>query len=271
MADTTPKNFTQSPTACLAWNTRKERIIEQILSLDPDIICLEEVDHFEDFFEPLFIDLGYKGLFHPKKDSPCLKMENNNGPDGVALFWRTSRLESVVSKVRYLENEDKKESNQPVLCCILVDTICKRNICVAVTHFKAKKGFENLRTVQAKDTIRAVEEIRSISKLESSVVICGDFNGVPAEEFYSAMKSDSEIELESAYKKAIGTEIAFTTWKIRDVEVKHTIDYIWYSPKTIDVISYLAPPCEKDVPDERFPSFSSPSDHIALCCDFVFN
>ncbi len=264
-----PDNFTSVPSACLLWNTRKERIVEQILSHNPDIICLQEVDHYEDFFLPLFNDLGYQGFFFPKKESPCLKMEGNNGPDGVSLFYRDARLDIVDVHMRYLRNADKEECSQPVVTCMLFDKVHLKNICVAVTHLKAKQGFEGLRAAQAKDLLQAVDDIRRKIDNKSAVAICGDFNGQPHEECYSVMENHPDLRLESAYKNLMKSEIPYTTWKIRDVEKKKTIDYIWINPDKVGVAACLAAPSEEDVPKERFPSFSCPSDHIALCCDFT--
>ena len=262
-----PTNFHRVPPACVLWNFRKERVIEQILSLNADVICLQEIDHYEDFFKPLFTNLGYSCLFFAKNDSPCLKMPGNNGPDGVTLFYRISRLNCLEYRMKYLANVEQSESNQPVLVCMLADKISSQNVCVAVTHFKAKKGFEELRIAQARDILKIVEKIRQDIDPKSSVLICGDFNGEPTEGFYPIM----EDVFQSAYKNAMTEEVPFTTWKIRQgVDVKHTIDYIWYLPDKMDVVSYLATPAEADVPEERFPSFSNPSDHLAICCDFSF-
>lgn len=39
---------------------RKWRVLEEILRVDPDVLALEEIDHFADFFEPVLSTLGYK-------------------------------------------------------------------------------------------------------------------------------------------------------------------------------------------------------------------
>ena len=48
---------------------RKWRLIEEILLVNPDVLALEEIDHFFDFFEPLLSSLGYKvqEVFCPPK------------------------------------------------------------------------------------------------------------------------------------------------------------------------------------------------------------
>ena len=232
---------------------------------------MEEVDHFGDFFKPIFDKLGFNGFFLPKKDSPCLKCDGNNGPDGVVVFYRRNKLILLESEKKYLENLEKEESNQPILICMFKNIEAEKNVCLAVTHFKAKKGFENLRAVQARSSLKFVDVLRKKLDPESAVIICGDFNGIPSEEFYQIMESHNGGYLCSSYMKAAGEELSYTTWKVRQgVEIKHTIDYIWFSHEVLNVASYLELPDEKEISEEKFPSFASPSDHLALCCDFIF-
>merc|ERR1719186_1792611 len=40
-------NFVQCNPKALDWSTRRWRLIEEIIRYDPDIICLQEVDHFK--------------------------------------------------------------------------------------------------------------------------------------------------------------------------------------------------------------------------------
>ena len=73
---------------------------EEIARHDPDVICLQEVDHFA-FLERCLSPLGYRGHFFPKPDSPCLYLAENTGPDGCAIFYKTDKfeLEKVASRV----------------------------------------------------------------------------------------------------------------------------------------------------------------------------
>jgi mRNA deadenylase 3'-5' endonuclease subunit Ccr4 len=47
------------PASVLQWENRCSLIVEEITRFNPDVICLEEVDHFEDFFEPTLLKHGY--------------------------------------------------------------------------------------------------------------------------------------------------------------------------------------------------------------------
>ncbi|KAF6737374.1 Nocturnin [Oryzias melastigma] len=72
--------FIRCPLDALNWNERKYLILEEILTHRPDVLCLQEVDHYYDTFQPILARLGYQGSFLPKPWSPCLDVEQNNWP-----------------------------------------------------------------------------------------------------------------------------------------------------------------------------------------------
>ena len=40
------------------WDYRKELLLQEILQFDPDIITLQECDHYDDFFQPELLRRG---------------------------------------------------------------------------------------------------------------------------------------------------------------------------------------------------------------------
>ena len=62
----------------------------QILRVDPDVLAVEECDHFSDFFLPALAKLGFHGVFAPKQGSPSCAFGFFS--DGVALFWKSTKL-----------------------------------------------------------------------------------------------------------------------------------------------------------------------------------
>ena len=48
-------------------------LVRNLLSVRLQVICLEEVDHFDDFFQPALAALGYEGVFEAKTKSPSLQ------------------------------------------------------------------------------------------------------------------------------------------------------------------------------------------------------
>ena len=266
LSDSSPtENFHKVPSECLAWPYRQAGIEAQIKELNPDIICLQEVDHFEDNTAPLLKSMGYAGLFHPKIDSPCLRNPRNSGPDGIAIFFKENKYKMVKNSSHLLKTETGQPRN-PFLAIALERVGSGKSLFVATLHLKAKKGFEEMRLAQSRDALSYIGEY---TKDIDHFVLCGDFNGIPEEPFYSALKESNFLD--SAYHTLLGSEPEFTTCKIRsDIVYKHTIDYMWYSKKSLAVKSILLPMEEDQIPAEKFPSLNHPSDHIALCSDFQY-
>ena len=102
--------FTKTPRACLDFHRyRKFRILEEILRYAPDVVAVEECDHFHDFLGPAMDRFGYDGVYQPKRQSPGLevwrvKMSDKDRAgtqpffsDGCAVFWKRSKLRGVAS------------------------------------------------------------------------------------------------------------------------------------------------------------------------------
>lgn len=65
--------FVKTPRESLDWDGfRKFRVLDEVLRFEPDVVAMEEVDHFDDFFLPAMKHFGYDGLFQPKFSAPTL-------------------------------------------------------------------------------------------------------------------------------------------------------------------------------------------------------
>jgi mRNA deadenylase 3'-5' endonuclease subunit Ccr4 len=79
--------FSRADKEVLSWDRRKGQILHELTQYNPDVITLQEVDHYYDFFLPELNALGYSGYFSPKPTSGCLEVSGQN--DGCALFVRS--------------------------------------------------------------------------------------------------------------------------------------------------------------------------------------
>jgi len=150
-----------------------------------------------------------------------------------------------------------------------------QEICVATTHLKARTGalLSTLRNEQGKDLLDFVKTHYG----GRPIIICGDFNAEPTEPVYLTLLRCEALRLASAYASAgdsadaSPSEPPYTTWKIREEgEVCHTIDYVFFSQDTFTVEAVLDFPTGEEIGEGRVPSFSYPSDHFSLVCDFCF-
>ncbi|KAJ8391011.1 hypothetical protein AAFF_G00097890 [Aldrovandia affinis] len=264
--------FVRCPLDALNWAERKYLILEEILTYQPDVLCLQEVDHYFDTFQPVLGSLGYHGTFCPKPWSPCLDVEHNNGPDGCALFFRRDRFELLDSVSLRLAALALK-TNQVAIVQTLRCRATGHPLCVAVTHLKARSGWERLRSAQGSDLLQSLQAATRGQHGDVPLLVCGDFNAEPSEEVYRRFAASS-LGLDSAYKRLSAdgqTEPPYTTWKIRPSgESRHTLDYIWYSSRALSVDSVLELPTEEQIGPGRLPSYAYPSDHLSLVCDVHF-
>lgn len=153
------KSFPHTVPAALEWSTRCELIIDEITAANrsslhapaPDVVCLQEVDHFSDFFSPRLKDLGYgAGYFLGKADKTA------TSGDGVAIFVRPDAFQ-----VRRIQRLSMPGMNQVALIVQLAPVgeskEQARRLYVVTTHLKAKDGFEIVRLKQVQIILHAVE------------------------------------------------------------------------------------------------------------------
>ncbi|KAJ3002150.1 UNVERIFIED_CONTAM: hypothetical protein HDU68_006431, partial [Siphonaria sp. JEL0065] len=252
-------------------------ILEHLIELDPDVICLEELDapHFTQFLEPTLGSIGYKGIYQQKPGSL----------DGCALFARTVKfgIESFRS-VRYLavsKEQPLSESdgsfvvpqNQVAILADLVHVDSGRRLVVVVTHLKAEKSAlgESIRLQEAQSLLKELSTEFQDDR-DFPIVIGADLNATPTSQEYAAQVypfiEQHPLGLKSAYVNGKGAEgePEYTTWKVRKgKESKHVIDYVFYRG-ALEVVSVLNMP--EDVDEDRIPSFRYPSDHFALIVEF---
>jgi len=268
-------NFVRCDSSALEWTTRRWRILEEIIRYDPDVVCLQEVDHFK-LIKKALGSIGYHGRFVQKPDSPCLYLDSNNGPDGCAIFYKKDKFEMISKSSRVLKVWGVA-SNQVVLGLNLRHKESGKEICVATTHLKARSGalLSTLRNEQGKDILDWLETISA----DRPVILSGDFNAEPSESVYSTMTSHKKSPLQSSYTIRVEEDteedvpednLEYTTWKIRETgEQKSILDYIFHSPQLKTVFT-LDMPTEEQIGEDRLPSRQFASDHLSLAADIQF-
>jgi endonuclease/exonuclease/phosphatase family metal-dependent hydrolase len=143
-------------------------------------------------------------------------------------------------------------------------------------HLKAKEQFHEKRHEQIKHILKTFKiHIKGTTKSLRThpLLICGDFNGEPFENFYSELANDEEIKLEDAYTFDGGLKES-TTIKLNKENgsmIKRAIDYIFYNPKGLKLTGYFNLPKENQLIEEQgLPNLTHSSDHLSLIADFKF-
>ncbi|KAJ4883029.1 Carbon catabolite repressor protein 4-like protein 6 [Raphanus sativus] len=197
------------PRSMLSWGWRKSKIVFELGLWSADIMCLQEVDKFQDLEEDLR-HRGYSGIW---------KMRTGNAVDGCAIFWRSNRFKLVheesiqfnqlglrdnVAQICVLEallNSDAKENEASP------SESCSRRVVVCNIHvlYNPKRGDFKLGQVRT-----LLERAHAVSKLwdDAPVVLCGDFNCTPKSHLYNFI-SEGKLDLSGlARNKVSGQESA---------------------------------------------------------------
>lgn len=270
-------------------------LLSTLLSFSPHIMCLQEVNHFDEYYLPLLQQRGYFGVFNPKSASPAC--ECGAPPDGSAIFFQAARFRLEEQESFKFQNRSGSSQNQGGIICRLEDLEVHNHLTVATTHLKAKTGSHNekLRLQQSEQLLQRLSNLQYKTGQSDTIIVCGDFNAPPTSDVYKLLH-EHRLGLRSAYAAqgfdtqgtVIGqstfvqvsggglshggasSEPPFTTWKFRSAgEKKETIDYIWYaSSGQLQLCGRLVLPSEADIGQDALPLSSIPSDHLPLLCEF---
>jgi len=236
----------------LVWRRRLPLLLHEITRVDPDVICLQEVDRYEELYAYLHIR-GFEGSFVKK---------SHRAKDGCAVFWKTSKLTNTAIEYVTLHAE-----NVHVAMMLRMKVSARRSVIIVNTHLKAglDQSYEDFRVEQLKCLLEKVKDFQQDSE---DVILCGDLNSHV--ETYDNIKPIVYSFLKHCgFKNAYGREPGYTHWGAwTDCEVKTIFDYILYLGR-IKVLRVLQVPPEAIVgscPD-RLPNQQYPSDHISLVAD----
>ncbi|CAH8482511.1 unnamed protein product [Heterobilharzia americana] len=184
--------FVYCPSKLLSLERRCKIIANEILHYNPDFICLQEADIIKDIVNHLNENgekIAYDYQFLPKRLSPCLFVEDNQGPDGLAVIYRNDNFELLKSEEIPL---DENNSRQALFCHFKHKNDDNANkgysdIYLICLHLKAKESCSEIRYQQGKKLVDYLSSfINHTSSNSTSVVnypifVCGDFNAEPTE------------------------------------------------------------------------------------------
>jgi nocturnin len=271
LADWASSAFPRVDPTHLQWEYRKPLIIEEILRAEPDIVCLQEVDHYDELKS--LLASKYAGHFKSKGIDP-----GTPGRDGGAIFWKRDRLtfrENIDQHYASMCNvAEMKQVMMSVAFDFKLTTEQVASVRIVATHLKAKTGFDEQRRLQC-------EAIAQFLNAEGTpldlTIVCGDFNTERQSDAVTGLlQHANSVALESAYHRVNeansgeGREPEWTTWKIRDKVKKTTIDFIFYDGRSAwQPVDVWRIPDERDIDDTAaLPCATYPSDHLALAAKF---
>ncbi|KAK1411740.1 hypothetical protein QVD17_32434 [Tagetes erecta] len=182
--------YSHIPPHILHWEHRIKSILFELSLWSADICCLQEVDRFQDFQQPLKIR-GYNGIW---------KMRTGDPIDGCAIFWRSSRfkllheeaiefnkfgLRDNVAQICVFESlREKSSSGSPAPAPAPCSEGRRNKVVICNIHvlYNPKRGEIKLGQVRL-----LLEKAYATSKLwdDAPVVLCGDYNSTPKSPLYN--------------------------------------------------------------------------------------
>lgn len=258
-----------TPSYVYSWeNYRLWRTLQEMIRYDSDIICIEEVDVYDEI-KPYMHSIGYSSIFSPKFKSPCLHASNNVGPDGSAIFYRKSMFQiNNLSCEKIITNG--VINSQILIILQLKHKLSGRIITVVCIHLKSKAENSAIREAQIHAILKAVALHCSGQDLnDHPILMCGDFNGEPFEKFYELITCDGVIKNLKDVYSVVADKKQPTTIKIRQSKwFKRAIDYIFFN-QSLEVCGFLELPNDNELIErEGLPNVLYSSDHFSLLCDF---
>lgn len=196
-----------APPWALSWYFRRQNILKELVQMDADVLCLQEVqsDHFEDFFQGELAKYGYSSVY--KKKTAQIFSEGKYVIDGCAIFFKKDKFalikkyevefnkaalslaESLVgsggSKTEAL-NRLMKDNIALIVVLEALDsqqrqqqqqTGKRKLLCVANTHIHANTDHNDVKLWQVHTLLKGLEKIAASAEIP--MVACGDFNSTP--------------------------------------------------------------------------------------------
>lgn len=207
----------------ISWSSRKVRIISELKEYKPDIVCLQEVEHFQDF-ENQVVELGYEQGFYTKR--------SGWKSDGCEIFWKKSvfreiRRESIElndiiqelkKKLPEGPHERFKTDNIAQFVILqmvnppssLIQSYKDRYIIIANSHLFWDPRYAEVKLVQAYIVANHLQNLvklfeRDLLSRESNLseseepkftitpFFCGDFNSTPDSFVYKYLSQNSSF------------------------------------------------------------------------------
>lgn len=170
-----------------SWPYRSNMLRDKLAELNADVFCLQEVDHYKDFYLPTLAKIGMKSIYfqRPQKKDGCL------------ISFRESRFElcnsfdldldcltSLDDHLSY--GRSKYQKNNVAHFAHLFDTFTGQDFIAANCHIHWNPNVPEVKLAQVTYILSQLALFKTRENLPHTPVIwSGDFNSLPDSEVYS--------------------------------------------------------------------------------------
>ncbi|KAF4127362.1 Endonuclease/Exonuclease/phosphatase family [Phytophthora infestans] len=165
------------------WEYRSTRLMREISRWSPHIVNLQEVDHFEDFFEPKMKNAGFVGVYK--------RRTGDKTHDGCAIFVRKSMFRIVSSHpIEYhVPDHPVLDRDNIALTAVVETKSCvggsiPARFVVANTHLLFNPNRGEIKLAQLDMLLKHLTSLRQENASLLPVLLSGDFNLAPHSPLY---------------------------------------------------------------------------------------
>ncbi|ETP48970.1 hypothetical protein F442_05397 [Phytophthora nicotianae P10297] len=165
------------------WEYRSVRLMKEILRWSPHIVNLQEVDHFEDFFEPRMKKAGFVGVYK--------RRTGENTHDGCAIFVKKSMFRIVSShpiEYHVLDHPVLDRDNIALTAVVeaknSVGGPSPARFVVTNTHLLSNPNRGEIKLAQLGMLLKHLTSLRKEHNAILPVLLSGDFNLAPHSPLY---------------------------------------------------------------------------------------
>lgn len=283
-------NFSYCEQEHLEFSYRGPRILRIISALNPHVICLQEVDHYNDFYQQKLQE-KYE-LFHESK-----------GKDGILIGFQRKSFKLLRKTVISYQNSVSEEIFQDssvffqerfkkahkALIIDIESLKTKEKYIIANTHLHWDPMDEDVKQFQSLELLRFLENRYN---RKDNLIICGDFNSLPdSPQIQMFLKTGFEgydqgvlRRLWQVFQKSGGKKMKFRSsyskYRKKNQRTMHpsftnytanfkgVLDYILYNGRSdLRLKKILKLPKKKEL-HVGLPNKIWPSDHLPIISEF---
>ncbi|CAL5047219.1 unnamed protein product [Urochloa decumbens] len=179
-----PDLYRGVPWDAMRWDSRMRLIICEISHWDPDLVCLQEVDRFQDIAAGMK-SRGYEGIYQRR---------TGDTRDGCAMFWKSKRLR-LLEEDSIDFSEYNLRNNVAQICVFELNGTQKIVLGNIHVLFNPKRGDVKLGQIRL-----LLEKANALSEKwdEIPIVLAGDFNSTPDSAIYKFLSTMKLSGLDSS-------------------------------------------------------------------------
>ncbi|CAN6478832.1 unnamed protein product [Victoria cruziana] len=206
--------YPSTPSSLLKWNRRLRLICEELRLWQPDIVCLQEVDRFQDLMDSLNSG-GYVGSY---------KRRTGEAVDGCAVLWKENVFNVLDEESIEFRGFDLRD-NVAQLFVFEMKKVKSRRLVVGNIHvlFNPNRGDIKLGQIRM-----LLQKAHTLSQKWGGlpVVLAGDFNSTPQSAIYEFLAL-SKINITAYDRRSLSGQIVGRPVRRPYVRIERFPKYDW--------------------------------------------